>query len=91
MNKTIEPGDLVVLKSFVHRKPWEKTGIVQWTRGEYAAVRWVEREESFNNLEISKFPVTQRGISELELFAATNLDSGQPDLLAAGQRMEGKL
>ncbi|MCA9450820.1 MAG: hypothetical protein KC931_27100, partial [Candidatus Omnitrophica bacterium] len=67
------------LKSFVHRKSWERIGIVQWTRGHYAAVRWVSCEASLVDLDLSRFPVTQRDTSELESFVAEDTSCGDSD------------
>ena len=68
MKNEIKAGDLVTLKNYVHRTNWEKIGFVQWTQGNYAAVRWVSGQASLSAEDLSMFPVTQRDLSELEVF-----------------------
>ncbi len=84
MRNSIKAGDLVTLKSFVHRKNWERVGFVQWTRGNYAAVRWVSDGTSITHPDLSKFPVTQRDITELEAFSVSE-DIKSPEGEAASK------
>jgi hypothetical protein len=44
--------------------------LVQWTKGNYAAVRWVSCEDSFHSDDLSNLPVTNRDLSELEVFSS---------------------
>lgn len=69
MQEAIKTGDLVTLKPFAHRRSWEKVGRVQWTRGSYAAVRWVELDRETAEEDLSSLPVTQRSLAELEVFS----------------------
>lgn len=69
MQEAIKTGDLVTLKPFAHRRSWEKVGRVQWTRGSYAAVRWVELDRGIPEEDFSRLPVTQRSLGELEVFS----------------------